>query len=101
MNSISTYLDWSSIWENDVAPQLKDESLHSDEILKNIQSFNNEKDLTMDISDCEIQDDELMFQFSEVGGKNESDTQGWYRTYWFKVKPEEDFLISDSGYEQG
>jgi hypothetical protein len=100
MNSIAKYLDWFSIWENEVKPQLTEEDLHSTEIWKHIQSFNNDK-LDIDIHECEIQDDELMFQFSEAGGKNESDTQGWFRCYWFKVQPEKDFLISDAGYEQG
>lgn len=69
--------------------------------IETLKSFINDDSVELDFSECEIQGDELVFSFSETGGQNESDNQGWYRCYWFRVKPQEDFLITDSGYEQG
>jgi len=100
MNSIAKYLDWGSIWENEV--KIKSQIQHADEPdVGRLMDFINDDKVELDFSECEIQDNELVFQFSETGGQNESDNQGWFRSYWFRVNPEEDFIISDSGYEQG
>ena len=100
MNSIAKYIDWAKIWSEEV--QIKNQIEYASKSnIENLKNFVNDDKVELDFSECEIQDDDLLFQFSETGGQNESDTQGWYRSYWFKVNPEEDFLINDSGYEQG
>ena len=103
MNELSKYIKWIEIWNNDVLCQFNviDLELYDNDTRRNMQYFREETRLSIDLNQCEIQGDEILFQFSETGGKNESDTQGWYRSYWFRVDPSQDFLITDSGYEQG
>lgn len=100
MNNISKYLDWLSIWTNEVEPNNQIQIIEGSD-LENLENFIKDDRVELDFSECEIQENDLVFSFSETGGQNESDTQGWYITYWFKVNPEEDFIINDSGYEQG
>ena len=49
--------------------------------------------------ECYLDDNYLYFFFSETGGQNESDNQGWGRDYQFVV--DKDFNIIDEVYEQG
>ncbi len=101
MNSIAKDIDWAAIWHDEV--KIKSQIEVSDESdIEVLKNFVNDDKVELDFSECEFQGgDYLLFQFSETGGQNESDTQGWYRLYWFRVKPDDDFIIIDSGYEQG
>jgi hypothetical protein len=100
MESINEYINWGMIWSEKVELKCQLEYLQPLH-LDNAKAFLNDKKVELDSSECEIQDDELLFQFSETGGQNESDTQGWFRCYWFRVDPSNEFEVTDSGYEQG
>ncbi len=98
MNNLAPYLDWATLWDKYVRHQIFEEDYHSSDEWELMKKFQKDNRVDLDFSECEIQDDEIIFQWSETGGQNESDTQGWYRLYWFRCKPEEDFIITDSGY---
>lgn len=100
MNSIVKYIDWGSIWTNEVNVSEEIEFLEGDEKIV-ARNFLKDKDVELDISECEIREDNLIFVFSEQGGQNESDTQGWSREYCFCIVPQADFGIRYCNYEQG
>ena len=100
MNNINKYIDWSSIWNNEVN-LLEELEYLTGNSLYILKSFIDDKDVELDPSECEISGKYLIFTFSESGGQNESDTQGWSREYWFTVDPDSDFEIKSSEYQQG
>ena len=107
--NINKYINWGEIWEKEICLQTSIDNLiyndeyddeTSKEIIGVINKFINDKEVELDIDECFIRnDDELIFYFSEQGGQNESDTQGWSREYCFFVS--DDFLIYDAEYHQG
>lgn len=102
MNVIHEYIDWESIWNNGIKIEEYEEDWVNEEQWKLIRGFISDDKVDMNISECEVQGDHyLMFVFSETGGQNESDTQGWSREYWFRVKADTDLMIIGCGYEQG
>ena len=94
---INQYIKWGDIWEGEVEIDL---SLIDDVKVKNIiKQYIIDKDVTLDYDECFIDGPNLVFCFSESGGQNESDTQGWSRDYQITV--DKDFIIIDAIYEQG
>lgn len=98
---INKYIDWAAIWEHEVQIELVEEFMTDESDWKIVQQFKGDDKVKLEVAECEMQDDELLFVFGEQGGQNESDNQGWDRTYWFKVAPKMDFAIQDSNYGQG
>ena len=102
--NINKYINWAEIWDEEVCLQtsvdcLEDNPNDVDRIFV-IEQFQLDKDVELNTEECFLREDGAMvFFFSETGGQNESDTQGWSRDYSFVVN--EDFLIFDAEYSQG
>lgn len=102
--SIDRYVKWGEIWSDEVCLQTSSDCLEDSdsdediETFKTIEQFKQDKDVELDIEVCCFIDSEMFFFFSESGGQNESDTQGWSRNYYFTVNS--DFLITYAHYEQ-
>lgn len=110
---IDKYIKWDEIWCEEVCIQTSIDCLNEDdktenEIIGVIKQFQNDNDVTLDFNECVLNTTSnlynndgftLTFFFSETGGQNESDTQGWSRDYVFIVN--EDFMIIDAQYTQG
>lgn len=101
MHELSKYLDWDKIWDEEVHINLLTDDHVSNDVWEIIKQFKVDDSVMLDFSECQIEGDEIIFSFGETGGQTESDPTGWSREYWFKVKPDDDFSITDAGYEQG
>ena len=93
---INKYINFDEIWCSEVVTDLE---FIDNKLLDLMEQFNNDDNVYLDVSECEFDDNKLYFVFSESGGQNESDTQGWFRRYELTV--DEDFMIIDIEYEQG
>ena len=91
---LNKYIDWSSLWCDEV---FFDNS--HDDFCDIIKQFESDNDVELCVNECHLDSDRIVFCFSETGGQNESDTQGWSRCYWFVF--DYDMLLIDAGYEQG
>jgi hypothetical protein len=99
---IDKYIKWDEIWINEV--DLSEDGLLSDEAKEALKQLKGDSAVSMVIEECNLQildgdEQELIFQFSETGGRNESDTQGWSRDYWITL--DENYLLKNVDYEQG
>lgn len=93
--NIDRWIKWREIWDKEICL----ESPNDAEVIEVINQFKRDKDIHLDEDECQFTDGELIFYFSESGGQNPSDTQGWSRGYTFVV--DSDFSIIDAEYEQG
>ena len=95
--NIDKYIDWLKIWIDEVyLDSLEEEKIEDYKIVK---AFALDKKVEINLGECFTDGDGLHFMFSETGGQNESDTQGWSRDYSFTVN--EDFEIIRAEYGQG
>lgn len=93
--NIDKYIDFHSIWKNEIILDPKDERF-----TEIINQFLNDNNLELLSCQCElVNGDEILFFFSESGGDNESDTQGWSRDYTFIF--DKNFNLIDVEYSQG
>jgi hypothetical protein len=100
--NINKYIDWGEIWENEVCLETSMDCMEDDNKVNSIEvikSFIKDSEVELLPDECYYQNPFLIFCFSETGGQNESDTQGWSRDYRFVV--DDDFIIVDASYEQG
>lgn len=109
--NINKYIKWDEIWTEEVDVQnaigyLNYEDENEYKIIKILEDFLKDKDVELNFDECyfeydsdEDNDGRLFFFFSETGGQNESDTQGWSREYSFIV--DSNFLIIGASYLQG
>lgn len=99
MYRISKFVNWSELWEELEASV--DESLFDEdsEIISKILQFTNDKNVEILHDECFIEDGVIHIFFSESGGQNESDNQGWSRDYCLIFNL--DFELIDITYEQG
>ncbi len=100
--SLDKYIKWDELWLNEV--DLTVDDFISDKAKEVLKQFRKDDSVCMVIDECNMQildgdEQEFIFQFSETGGQNESDTQGWSRDYWITIG--EDYLLKDAEYEQG
>ena len=95
--NIDKYIDWVKIWDNEINLDLEGEYCHCLSDL--IKQFQSDTKAILNYEECSILADDLCFVFSEQGGQNESDTQGWSRDYFFTVNS--DFQLISAKYEQG
>jgi hypothetical protein len=102
--NIDKYINWGDIWENEVCLKTAIDDFgerdgdHT-ETIDVIKQFIKDTKVELIREECYLDDNYLYFFFSETGGQNESDTQGWSRDYQFVV--DKDFLIINANYEQG
>jgi hypothetical protein len=105
---LSKYIDWSELWDQEVCLDVELDDIESNKDVQIIKQFLDDDDICLNFDEClcQINDHDIVtytFNFSETGGQNESDTQGWFRCYWFEFESENDgdleFLSCD--YEQG
>lgn len=96
--NINKYIDWYKLWEENVFLDI-DLDTCDEKLIPTIKNFLNDKSVSLDTDECCVSDGKLMFSFSETGGQNESDTQGWYREYLFIV--DKDFMVTNVIYTQG
>jgi len=94
--SISKYVNWIGIWSDEVS--LDDSQLLS-LAKENLEMFKQDTEVELLNSECDIIESGYLIYFSESGGQNESDTQGWSRDYCFHI--DFDFTLQDVTYEQG
>jgi len=103
MNFIHEYVDWSEMWDTEVDVQASIDSMDEvidQEIRDVLIDFKKDSTVELDISECQLTDQgTLVFVFSESGGQNESDNQGWSRSYWIEV--DKDFLVISAEYDKG
>lgn len=109
--NISKYINWAELWDNEICLQTSIDCLDEDDVTENeiinvIKQFISDKNVDLDFDECLLDSENrynensvLIFFFSETGGQNESDTQGWSREYIFVVNDE--FMIIDAEYRQG
>jgi len=103
--NINKYINWNEIWDEEICPMSSIDCLgygddyEKKESIKVIKQFMEDKNVKLISDECHIDDDVLYFFFSETGGQNESDTQGWSRDYCFSV--DSDFMIVEAEYSQG
>lgn len=109
--NINKYIKWDEIWAEQVDVQNAMEYLdYEDEneckIITILSDFLKDKNVELNFDECCFEydsdkdnDGRLFFVFSEDGGQNESDTQGWSREYSFIV--DSNFLIIEASYSQG
>ena len=96
--SINEYIDFEAIWDYEVCISVEEYSDDEDTIAV-IKQFRKDDLVEFVKSECSLEDNKLQFFFSESGGRNESDTQGWSRDYTIIVDAE--FAIIKATYEQG
>lgn len=107
---IDKHIKWDKIWKEEICLQASIDCLNENdeteiEIINIIQQFISDKNVTLNFDECFLNSESqyegtiLTFFFSETGGQNESDMQGWSRDYIFIVN--EGFLIIDAVYTQG
>jgi len=84
---LSQYIQWNEIWQNEIDLHLELEYIKSnseDTRIEIIEQFLNDKNVCLNIEECELLDnDDLYFCFSEQGGQHEGDSVGWFRIYHF------------------
>lgn len=101
--NIDKYINWSEIWDQEICLETSIECLEDNSVnfttIQIIQQFQNDDSVEFDVDECYTHEDKLIFMFSETGGQNESDTQGWSREYTFIV--DSDFMVIDADYQQG
>ena len=101
--NIDKYIDFGEIWEQeiclDTSIECLDDNIMNFTTIQIIQQFQNDDSVEFDFDECYTHEDKLIFMFSETGGQNESDTQGWSREYTFIV--DSDFMVIDADYQQG
>ena len=100
--SFDKYIKWDEFWEEEVDLTIDD--FISDKAKEVLSQFKKDDSVSMIIEECNMQildgdTWEFIFQFSETGGQNESDTQGWSRDYYITIG--EDYLLKDADYDQG
>ena len=112
---LNKYIDWIKLWDEEVyldeTDFLIEDELHQtkkDELIELLNRFESNLNLSLDFDECfiEIINKDLIhfiFSFTEYGGQNESDTQGWYVGYQFIFQQENggDLNLIDITYEQG
>jgi hypothetical protein len=90
--SINKYINWSELWQEEFCLQTSIDNLDEDndtdkEIIGVINQFIADKQVELDKENCFLRNDgSIAFFFSEQGGQNESETQGWNREYCFIVE---------------
>jgi hypothetical protein len=93
---------WYEIWGYEVCLETSIDILEDGdhtETIDVIKRFIKDTEVELIREECYLDDNYLYFFFSETGGQNESDNQGWSRDYQFVV--DKDFLIINANYEQG
>jgi hypothetical protein len=97
--NIDKYIDWQSIWYNEII-LLDILGYCNDKYKEVINQFLKDDNVDLLLSECQLlENDELFFSFEESGGQNESDTQGWSRNYDFVF--DKDFYLISVEYSQG
>ena len=98
MEWISEYIKWDKIWESEVDLSIPEG--YEFKCYMVVNQFLQDGGLELLESECGItENQQLLFCWSERGGQNESDTQGWSREYYFVV--DSDFFVVSAEYEQG
>lgn len=99
--NINKYIKWDEIWSEEIDIKNTVDYVDEDnvEFINVINQFNQDNDVELLMSECDMNGDKLIFFFSESGGQNESDTQGWSRDYTFIV--DSNFMVLDAEYSQG
>lgn len=95
----SKYIKWDELWGEEVCLETAKDYLTNDLYLKLLDNFLIDENITLNVDECYLNNNKLYFIFSETGGQNESDTQGWSRDYIFVVSY--DYEILGIYYEQG
>lgn len=100
--NINKYINWNDIWDSEICLDSNIENLEDEnkELFDILNQFKKDTEVSLDFDECEINNGDLVFVFSETGGQSEGDSQGWSRVYYIVVDSE-DFLIKDASYEQG
>ena len=101
--NIDKFIKWDEVWNEEICLQTSINCLSNNDInLKTIgiiEQFEGDKCVELIASECQVNDNNLIFCFSETGGQSEGDAQGWSRDYTFIV--DSDFLIIGAEYSQG
>lgn len=98
--NIDKYINWNELWDEEIDLSIaKDWCKEDSEPARLISSFLEETEMELLQSECQINNGNFVFFFSESGGQNESDTQGWSRDYTFTF--DEEFNFIDVEYSQG
>lgn len=107
---LSNYINWGDLWDEEIDLKTDLDFIENEKYIRIINQFLNDDDVSLDFHECdclinEYHNDDIifMFNFSETGGQNESDIQGWYRSYWFSFKSTNsgDLEFMNCNYEQG
>ncbi len=95
--NLSKYIDWNKLWEEEICLETAKDNEKFESL---ISGFQKDKSVELYESECCLDEKgRLIFCFSETGGQNESDTQGWSRDYTFVF--DSDFLLINAEYSQG
>lgn len=99
--NINKYIKWDEIWTNEIDIQTSIDCLDENDVesIAALQQLIQDTEISLLSSECEVINNNLIFCFSETGGQNESDNQGWDRMYTITV--DSDFMIIDAEYSQG
>lgn len=99
---INKYIDWSALWEHEVDLTINDFLNKEQKLI--LFNFRNDSDVMLNREECSIEInslDNLQYNicFSDSGGQNESDNQGWSREYYITL--DDGFILKDITYTQG
>ena len=95
----SKYIKWGELWSEEVCLETAKDYLKNESYLRLLNNFLIDENITLNVDECVLNNKKLYFIFSETGGQNESDTQGWSRDYVFVVSY--DYNILEIYYEKG
>ncbi len=97
----SKYIKWEEIWDDEIGTiNIEEDNEYAEMVKDFIEELYSDSELELMEEGCELLDNgNLVFFFSESGGQNESDTQGWSRD--FTLEFEEDYTFVSIEYSQG
>ena len=99
MLNINKYINFEAIWNEEIDLTGDFDEKYS-KLLNNFLFEIDNNSLELLVTECDLQDNgNLLFFWSESGGQNESDNQGWSRDYTLVFNDEFDLI--DIEYSQG
>lgn len=98
--NINEYIDFEAIWNEEIDLTGDFEEKYSELLNNFLFEINNYDGLELLVTECDLRDNgNLLFFWSESGGQNESDNQGWSRDYSLLFNSE--FELIDIEYSHG
>lgn len=104
MNILNKFINWNYLYHQELRFSI-DESLFDEDnnddakLIELIKQFKNDSQVELDKDECYIKDNQIILFFSETGGENESDPDGWSRVYSLEFNGDGELINID--YSQG